>query len=118
MSAPNLLASTSVTGKTAYAALTTVMSNVIVNSTTSNSSAKVENVILANYSGSSVSANVVVNRSSTIYYLGGTVSIPANSTLVLLGKDTSIYLEEGDYLQANVSANTSVTISTGYELIS
>ena len=118
MAAPNLLASLSVTGKTAYAALTTVMSNVIVNSTSSNTAAKIENVILANYSGSSVSANVVVNRSSVIYYLGGTVTVPANSTLVLLGKDTSIYLEEGDYLLANTSANTSITISAGYELIS
>ena len=118
MAAPNLLGSTSVVGKTAYAGLTTVLSNVLVNSTNSNSSAKIENVILANYSGSSVVANVVVNRSSTVYYVGGGVSIPANSTLVLLGKDTSIYLEEGDWLQANVSANTSVTISAGYELIS
>jgi len=118
MAAPNLLASTSVTGKTAYAALTTVMSNVLVNSTNSNSAAKIDNVILANYSGSSVTANVVVNRSSAIYYLGGRITVPANSTLVLLGKDTSIYLEEGDYLQANVSANVSVSFTAGYELIS
>lgn len=118
MAAPNLLGSYSVTGKTAYATLTTAMGNVIVNNTLSNTVAKVENVILANYSGSSVSANVVVNRSSTIYYLGGRITVPANSTLVLLGKDTSIYLEEGDYLQANVSANVSVNISAGYELIS
>jgi hypothetical protein len=118
MAAPNLLGSTSVVGKTAFANLTTVMSNVLVNSTNSNSAAKIDNVILANYSVSSVTANVIVNRSASIYYLGGRITVPANSTLVLLGKDTSIYLEEGDYLQANTSANVSVSFSAGYELIS
>ena len=73
--------------------------------------------IPSNYSGTIASANVVVNRGATVYYVGGTVAIPANSTLVLLAKDTSLYLEEGDVLQANVSANTSISMSAGYELI-
>ena len=59
----------------------------------------------------------MINRSSTIYYIGGNVSIPAYSTLVVLAKDTSIYLEEGDVLQANVSANTTVNLTSSYELI-
>jgi hypothetical protein len=53
-----------------------------------------------------------------VYYLGGNVSIPANSVLTLLAKDTSIYLEEGDVIQANVTANSAVTITASYELIS
>jgi len=118
MSAPNLLGSTSVTGKTALAALTTATANVITNAAASSTVVKLENIVLANYSGNAVSANVMINRSSTTYYVGGTVSVPANSTLVLLGKDTSLYLEEGDVLQANVSANTAISISAGYELIS
>jgi hypothetical protein len=38
--------------------------------------------------------------------------------LVLLGKDTSFYLEEGDVIQANTSANASVTFAGSYEIIS
>jgi hypothetical protein len=74
--------------------------------------------VLSNYAGTAVTANVMINRSSSVYYIGGNVGIPANSTLVLLGKDISLYLEEGDVLQANVSANASVSISASYELMS
>lgn len=118
MAAPNLLGTTTVTGKTALATLSTVTSNVITNGSSSNTVDKLNTIVLSNYSGSAVTANVMINRSATVYYVGGTVSIPANSTLVLLGKDTSLYLEEGDVLQANVSANTSVSMSASYELMS
>lgn len=118
MTAPNLLATSTVTGKTAQALLTTVTANVITNSSGSSTVDKLNSIVLSNYSGSAVTANVMINRSSSLYYIGGVVAIPANSTLVLLGKDTSLYLEEGDVLQANVSANTSVSMSASYELMS
>lgn len=117
MAAPNLLTSTNVEGKTALAILSTVTSNVITNGSSSNSVAKLNSIVLSNSSASVVYANVVINRSATAYFLSGNVSIPANSTLVLLGKDTSLYLEEGDVMQANVSANSSISISASYELI-
>ena len=109
---------TSVTGKTAVAGLTTITSNVITNSSGSSTVNKLNNVILSNYTTSTVTANVIINRTSVLYYLAGTVSIPSNSTLVLLGKDTSVYLEEGDVIQANASANSSVNFTASYELIS
>lgn len=117
MAAPNLISATTITGKTAVVNLTTVTSNVLTNSSGSNTVDKLNNIILSNYSSSTVGANVVINRSSTTYYLAGNVSIPANSALVLLAKDSQIYLEEGDVLQANVSANTAITVTASYELI-
>lgn len=118
MAAPNLLATSTVTGKTALASLSTVTANVITNSSASGTVAKLENILLSNYTANTVTANVMINRSSTVYYVGGTISVPANSTLVLLAKDTSLYLEEGDVLQCSASANTAVSLSAGYELIS
>ena len=38
------------------------------------------------------------------YHLAKTVSVPADSTLIVLGKDAPIYLEEGDKIQALASA--------------
>lgn len=118
MTAPNLLGTTTVTGKTALSSLGTVTSNVITNSSSSNTVDKLNSIVLSNYSASAVLANVFINRSGTNYYIGGSISIPSNSSLVLLGKDTSLYLEEGDVLQANVSANSSVSVSASYELMS
>lgn len=117
MAAPNLLNASTITGKTALAALTTVTANIITNSTGSNTVDKIENIVLSNYTTSTVTANVMLNRSATLYYIGGNVSIPANSTLILLAKDSSIYLEEGDVIQANVSSNSAVSMASSYELI-
>lgn len=117
MAAPNIIGATTITGKTALTNLTTVTSNVITNSASSGTVDKLNNIVLSNYTSSAVGANVVINRSSTTYYIAGNVSIPANSLLVLLAKDSQIYLEEGDVLQANVTANSSVTMTASYELI-
>lgn len=117
MSAPNLINTTSVSGKTAVAALTTVTGNVLTNAASSSTVVKLNNVTLTNYSSSAVTANVMINRSGTSYYIGGNIAIPGNSNLVLLGKDTSMYMEEGDVLQSNVSANTSVNMFASYELL-
>jgi hypothetical protein len=118
MAAPNIVNLTTITGKTAVSALSTATSNVITNSSGSNTVDKLNNVIVSNYTSTTVTANVMINRGSAVYYLGGNVVIPANSSLVLLAKDTSVYLEEGDVLQANVSTNTSSTIIASYEIIS
>lgn len=117
MAAPNLLGTTTVTGKTALATLSTVTANIVTNSSSSGTVDKINTIMLSNYTSNSLTANVMVNRSS-MYYIAGSVSVPGNSTLAVLGKDTSIYLEEGDVLQANTSANNSMAISVSYELMS
>ena len=99
------------------ALLTTSLSNIITNASGSNTVAKINNIVVSNYTTVGVSVNVSISRSGNSFYLGGNVAVPANSTLVLLGKDTATYLEEGDILQAYASANTSATISSSYEII-
>jgi hypothetical protein len=118
MANPNIVNVTTIYGQTALAALTTVTANVVTNSSGSNQVFKMDTIILSNYTSSAVGANVVINRSATTYYLAGSLSIPANSTLVLVGKDSSFYLLEGDVIQANVTANSSITFTASYEQIS
>lgn len=118
MTAPNMINTTTVTGKTAYANLTTVSANIVTNSSNSNTVVKLNHVTMSNYSGNIVTGNVIVNRSGTIYYFAGTVNIPANSTLTIIAKDTMTYLEEGDVLQSSVSANASVHLTASYEIAS
>jgi len=116
MAAPNLISANTITGKTATANCTTVSSNVITVS--ANTVVKLNSIIFTNYNNSDVvSANAIINRSGTTYFLGAKVNVPPNSTLVLLGKDSPIYLEENDVLQTVVSANSAIHMSAGYELI-
>jgi hypothetical protein len=117
MANPNIVNVTAIYGKTALENLTTVTANVITNSTASSVVNKLNNVILSNYTASTVTANVSINRSTATYYLAGNIGVPANSTLVLIAKDTAFYMEEGDVLQANASANSSVSITASYEQI-
>jgi hypothetical protein len=118
MANPNILSATAIYGNTAVAALTTVTANVVTNSASSNNVYKLNDVSISNYSSGTITANVMLNRSATIYYLAGNISVPAYSTLVVVGKDNGLYMIEGDVLQANASANTTSHIVSSYEQIS
>jgi hypothetical protein len=118
MAAPNIVNVTTIFGKTQYQQLTTSMANVVTNGSTSGNVIKVNDVLVANYTTSSIQTNVVVGRGTSVFYLAGNMAVPANSTLVVVAKDSSIYMEEGDYLQANASSATAAQISCSYEVIS
>jgi hypothetical protein len=117
MAAPNIVNVTTIFGKTQYQQLTATMSNVIINTSTSGNVIKINDVMIANYTTSSIQSNVVIGRGSSVFYLAGNMAVPANSTLVVTAKDVSIYMEEGDYLQANASTATSAQITCSYEVI-
>lgn len=118
MAAPNIVNVSTIFGKTQYQQLTTTIANVITNGSTSGNVIKVNDISIANYTTSSIQSNVVVGRGSSVFYLAGNMAVPANSTLVVVAKDTSLYMEEGDYLQANASSATAAQITCSYEVIS
>lgn len=117
MAAPNLLTIATITGKTAVSALTTTTSNIITNAAASNTVNKLNEVVITNYSASNITANVMLNRSTVAYFLSGNITIPAYSALVVVAKDTQVYMEEGDVIQANVSANTAGHFYASYEIM-
>jgi hypothetical protein len=121
MAAPNIVNVSQITANTNLANVTTVVANVVTNSASSGKVYKVNNIQLANYGLASVSANVIFNRSSASpasYYIAGTITVPTNSTLVVVAKDTSFYMEEGDVLQMSASANSILHGIVSYEVIS
>lgn len=117
MAAPNLAALSTITGKTALAIATTSLANVISNSAGSNTVLKVNSMLLTNYSATTVTSNVNIVRSGTNYPIAGNISVPGNSSLAIIGRDLTFYLEEGDYIQANANASTSLAVSSAYEII-
>jgi hypothetical protein len=117
MAAPNMANVTTMYGTTAVLAASTTLANVMVNAAASGNVFKVNVISVSNYSNAAITSNVVIQRSSVNYYLAGNISVPANSTLVVTGKDTMFYMIEADQLMANVSANTSVSVTASYEII-
>lgn len=115
MAAPNIVNVTTITGKTAVLASNSTYANIVSNAPNSNQVIKVNTVTIANFSNANFTANVDIFRSSTSYLIIGSVLVPANSTMIVSGKDTAFYLEEGDGLRVATSANGSAISS--YEII-
>ena len=78
---------------------------------------KVNNIIVANIDGSSaVNASVFITKSGgSPVAIASTISVPADSTLIVSDKNTTIYLQEGDNIEAGASANSDATITINYE---
>lgn len=117
MTAPNVVNVANITGKMAMANLTTVAANLITNSSGSNTLVKVNQVTVSNTTTSAVACYISILRSSVNYFVASNVSVPGNSSLVVVGKDSMIYLEEGDVIQANATANSAAQITSSYEII-
>ena len=117
MAAPNVVNVTSITGKTQGSALTTSNADQIVCAT--DKLVKVNSIIVANVDGTNaadVDVSFVDSSSGNlVLHLAKAVTIPAKSTLVVLGKDAPIYLEEGDKIQAKASAAGDLEIVLSFE---
>ena len=117
MAAPNIVNVTSIYGKTMGAALGTTTTTDIL-SCPSNKVLKINSIIVANVDGSS-NADVTVyfydNSASTRYQLANTVTVPADATLVVIGKDSPIYLEESDQIEGGANATGDLVMIISYE---
>jgi len=118
MAAPNIVNVSTIYGRTALAPVSTTLANVVTNAANSGTVVKLNDIMVSNFTTTAITTNVVVGRGSTLYYLAGTMSVPANSALMVIAKDTVIYMEEGDYLQCNASSASSAHITASYEIIS
>ena len=119
MANPNIVNVTDIRGRTAVQDVTTTASAIVTNSSGSNKIFKINSLTIANVDGTN-SADITVDvfRSSASYDIAFTIAVPADSTLVVISKDTSIYLEEGDSLRCQASANGDLQAVCSYEEIS
>ena len=115
MAAPNILSATSIYGKTVGAALDTTLTTTLL-TCAANKVLKINSIIVSNVDGSSA-ADLTLSwyDGSTDYNLASTVSIPADSTLVVLGKDSPIYLEEGHSIRGGAGSNSDLEILICYD---
>jgi hypothetical protein len=119
MAAPNIVNVTTILGKTAVQAVGTSATAIVENTAASNKVFKINSLIISNIDGvNPADITVSVVRSSTSYALASTITIPADATLVVISKDTSIYLEESDSITLLASAAGDLQAVCSYEEIS
>ena len=123
MANPNIVSVASIYGKTVYDTdIATSASSLVNNAASSGKIFKINSLIIANIDGTNDADITVTLRNAaggtTYSTLANTISVPADATLVVISKDTSVYLMEDMslYIAASVAGDLSATCS--YEEIS
>jgi len=134
MANPNIVSVSTINGGIAYQALTNTNDNALVsNASSSGTIIKVNNIFVSNVNGVSAAtvslsfrsaANAVSNgtlataSSGTAYRLVYQISVPANTTLMLLDKAGAIYLVENTSLSIQAGTASYLEVVASYETIS
>lgn len=124
MAAPNIVNVTTITGKSATVNLSsTAATAVLSNAASSGKVFKVNSLVVANVDGS-VAADITIGFYSqddiggTATEIVSTVSVPADASLVVIDKNSFIYLEEDRSLGATAGAANDLKVVVSYEEIS
>ena len=124
MAAPNIVNVSTITGKTSKVALSSTSQTTLVsNAASSNKVFKINMIQVANVDGANacdvtVDVHSAASGGGTAYSLVATASVPADSALVALDKNTAIYLEENTSITATASAANDLEVLVSYEEIS
>jgi hypothetical protein len=123
MAAPNIVNVTTIYGRTTGKALTSSSQDVLVNAASSNKVLKINSIIVANVDGTNADEVTVGfydhDNGTTTFLLAKNVIVPAKSTLIVVGKDAPIYLEESDKITAlGAAASGDLEIIVSYEELS
>ena len=133
MAAPNIVNVATINGNIAYQALTNTNNNSLIsNAASSNTVVKVNNIFVSNVNGVSAAtvtlsfqsaANAVTNgtltaaSNGTSYRMAYQISVPANTTLMLLDKSGAIYLPENSSLAVQAGTAGYLEVTASYETI-
>ena len=124
MAAPNIVNVTTITGKTDQINLNSVSAiTVVSNAASSGKVFKINSLIVSNVDGTSAADITVAVYSEddiggTATELVSTVSVPADASLVVIDKNTSLYLEEDMSIGATAGTANDLKVVVSYEEIS
>ena len=123
MAAPNLLAPTTVNGKaTAVTLANTTETTLLTNASGSNKFIRINALYASNIDGTNnVDCTIKYYDAATGgtgYSLATTVTIPADATVVMVGHDAPLYLEENRRVTVTASAGNDLALVCSYEEVS
>lgn len=124
MAAPNIVGIITFTGTTSVVALTSAVQTIVSNSSDSGKVYKINSILIGNKSGTTATASVYYNSAAS--GAGSTTAIVRdasllqNSSLVVLDRASSFYLEENKSITASAGAGVAnpLDITISYEIIS
>ncbi len=124
MANPNIVNVTTITGKTVIADLTTTAAtSVVSNPASSGKVFKINSINVANVDGAAA-ADITISLygaaalGGSVTQIVSTVSVPADATLIVMDKTTSLYLEEDRSIGATAGTANDLKVICSYEEIS
>ena len=118
MANPNIVAVTEILGESVGAAATTSFADLVANASSSNKVYKINSVVATNKSiALDIDASINYVRGGNSYSLASNITLPTSTTLVMVSKDSGIYLREGDSLQVK-AGSSDIDFVCSYEVIS
>jgi hypothetical protein len=123
MAAPNIVNVTSIIGITTAVGLsTTAVTTFLSNADASGKVLKINTVVAAGIGAGqgniTVKYHLAAAGAGTSIALANTITVPTGASLVIIGKDNPIYLEEDRSLTAQASVADNIAIVCSYEDIS
>ena len=123
MTAPNIVGITTLTGKTTNLLLADTAANTLLsNAASSNTALKINTIMIANVDGTSaaditIALHPAAAGGGTGVKIANTISVAADSTLILIDKSSSFYLEEDRSIVGTASAANDLAVTISYEEI-
>jgi len=118
MAAPNLVNIATITAKSVQALLTTSSVSILENLASSGKVFKINSILVSNVIASPKDCTVSVDKAGTALIQFNNIVVPPNATMILVDRNTAIYLEEDDEIKALASAISSLNILINYEELS
>ena len=120
MGLPNIANLTTVLGQTSGTNNLNTYGTTVMYAPPLNHTYKINTVIASNKTAAAVLCTLVLNRNTTQFLnLAYNITLPANATLVLIGKDNPFYMTDtsNDQLSASASSLSAVDMIISYEEI-
>lgn len=119
MANPNLASATNIYGGAYSATLPTSLLSLVSNSSSSGKIYKVHTLMITNVDGAATPyCNVQLWDGVAGVWIAYNINVPADSAIVLIGRDNPFYLQEGDSIRASASATFDVAVHCMWDEIS
>jgi hypothetical protein len=124
MANPNIVNVTSILGENASVSLTsTNATSIVSNASASGKVLKINTLIVSNVDGTNA-CDITINKYSaaalggSAFAIASTVSVPADASLIVIDKTTSIYLKEDESIGATAGTASDLIVTCSWEEIS
>jgi hypothetical protein len=124
MANPNIVNVTSILGNNSSTSLTsTSATSIVSNASASGKVLKINTLIVSNVDGTNA-CDITINKYSaaalggSAFAIASTISVPADASLIVVDKTTSIYLKEDESIGATAGTANDLIVTCSWEEIS